>query len=103
MKCTIIGRLYSENATYACWDKRKEFPHYAQIAQETWEIDCKSVTKAEAWLAENHPDMYIGANIILENGDFALLAVPCDCYGEGNYETMSNRLRYVRRLMEKKG
>ena len=95
MKVKVIGRRYSETATYYDWDRHKEFPRYKETAEETWHIEADSLEDGKRWLAENHPDMYMGANVICENGDFACTAVPCGEYPEGNYETIEARIAWV--------
>ena len=97
MKIKITGRKYSEEARYAEWDAQKEFPDYDKVAEQEWEIEASSVKDAEAWLAKNHPDMYMGSNISSENGDFSAQAVPGNFYGAGNFETQSARIAWVRR------
>lgn len=97
MKVTVIGRMYSDEATYPTWDADKAFPHYALVEEQTWEIEAATLRDGEKWLAHNHPAYYMGANIICENGDFAMLAVPCCEYGKGNYETLAARIACVRR------
>lgn len=96
MKVKVIGRKYSEKATYYNWDKEREFPKYEKLADETWEIEASSLFAGKKWLAENHPDMFMGGNVICENGDFACLAVPCEEYGKGNYETIEARVAWVK-------
>lgn len=99
MTIKIIGRKYSDTATYGDWDTEKEFPTFAKVAEQTWEIEAETLDEAEGWLIENHPDMYMGASIICENGDFSCIAVPCSEYGEGNYETTATRIDFVRRML----
>lgn len=97
MKIKVIGRSYTETATYYDWDAEKKFPRFEATGEQTWEIEAETLRDGERWLAENHPDMYMGGNVICENGDFACLAVPCGEYGEGNYETIAARVAYVTR------
>lgn len=101
MKCKITGRQYSEEARYAEWDSEKEFPEFDKVAEQEWEIEVDSLEKAETWLANNHPDKYMGSNISCENGDFSAQAVPCNYYGKGNFETQSARIAWVRRRFRK--
>lgn len=96
MKIKIIGRQYSEEARYSDWDSKREFPRFDEVAKQEWEIEASNLKEAEEWLAKNHPDMYMGANIICENNDFSCLAVPCIEYGIGNYETQSARIAWVK-------
>ena len=102
MKITIAGRKYSEEARYASWDSEKKYPMYDEIEKQEWEIEAKSMDEAEKWLAKNHPDMFMGANISCENGDFAAYSVPCGFWGEGNYETQSARTAWVRKTFAPK-
>ena len=95
MKIKVIGRRYSEMPIYYDWDQFKRFPKYEITAEEIWHIEANSLKEGEKWLAENHPDMYMGANVICENGDFACTAVPCGEYGRGNYETITVRIAWV--------
>ena len=95
MKIKVIGRRWSENAIYSEWDTKKEFPRYELQGEQTWEIEADTLRGGEKWLAENHPDMYMGASIYCENGDFLCTAVPCMEYGKGNYETMAARVAFV--------
>lgn len=96
MKIKITGRQYSDEVRYTEWDSKKEFPMFdIEVAKQVWEIEASSLKEAEEWLAKNHPDMYMGANIICENGDFSCIAVPCDEYGKGNYETQGARIAWV--------
>ena len=92
MKVKVIGRRYSETAKYEKWDADREFPNFDKEDEQTWEIEANTLHDGVRWLAENHPDMYMGGNVICENGDFACLAVPCGEYGKGNFETMAARI-----------
>lgn len=96
MKVKVIGRKFSEVPKYYDWDKKKHFDYYDITSEEIWEIEADSLADGERWLAKNHPDMYMGANIICDNGDFACFAVPCSEYGKGNYETIEARVRWVK-------
>lgn len=95
MNAKVYGRIFSETAAFSAWDKNREFPRYAMESEQLWEIECDSLRDAETWLAANHPEAYMGGSVVLENGDFAMLAVPCPEYGEGTFETKSARLNYV--------
>lgn len=95
MKVKVIGRRYSETAKFYKWDANKEFPYYEMEEEQLWEIEAETLKDGKKWLAENHPDMYMGGNVVCENGDFACLAVPCEEYGKGNYETIAARIACV--------
>ena len=95
MKITVIGRRYSETAEFCKWDVNKLFPHYKMEEEQRWEIEAATLKEGKRWLAANHPDMYMGGNVICENGDFACLAVPCEEYGKGNFETLAARIACV--------
>ena len=95
MKCKITGRQYSEEARYAEWDSEKEFPEFDKVDEKVWEIEANSLDEAQSWLAKNHPDMFMGANISCENGDFAAYAVPTNFWGKGNFETQSARIAWI--------
>lgn len=97
MKITVIGRRYSENAQFYRWDDHKDFPHFEMVKEKTWEIEGETLEDGRKWLAKHHPDMYMGGNVICENGDFACLAVPCIEYGRGNFETIAARIACVKR------
>lgn len=97
MKIKVIGRKYTEQAFYSNWDAAKEFPHYEKVAEHTWEIEADTLDAGKKWLAKNHPDMFMGGNVICENGDFTCLAVPCGEYGTGNFETIAARVAYVKK------
>lgn len=97
MKIQIIGRRFNDTATYYDWDTEKEFARYDLVSTEEFEIDADTLADGKKWLAKNHPDMYMGSNIICENGDFSCLAVPCGEYGKGNYETTEARVAWVTR------
>ena len=97
MKIEVIGRKYADVATYYSYDTEKQFPHFEKVDEQTWEIEAETLYDGELWLAKNHPDMFMGGNVICENGDFAMLAVPCGEYGKGNYETTADRIAYVKR------
>ena len=97
MKIEVIGRKYSEVAKYYDYDTDKRFPHYEKVDEQTWEIEGETLYDGEIWLAKNHPDMFMGGNVICENGDFAMLAVPCEEYGKGNYETIADRIAYIKK------
>ena len=97
MKIKVIGRKYSETAKYYKWDNECEFPYYEKTAEVIWNIEADGLGDGKKWLAQNHPDMYMGGNVICENGDFACEAVPCGEYGEGNYETIEARIAWVRK------
>jgi hypothetical protein len=96
MKIKIIGRKYLEAARYLEWDTSKRFPVYDMDEERVWEIEAETLDDGELWLAENHPDYYMGANVICENGDFACEAIPCEEYGKGNYETIAARIAFVK-------
>lgn len=96
MKITIIGREFSNVPNYYEWDKEKRYDNYDMILEKKWEIEADTLREGEKWLAENHPDMYMGGAVTCENGDFALLAVPSLEYGEGNYETIQARIAWVK-------
>lgn len=96
MKITVIGRRYSETAKFYDWDADKKYPYFEKEGEQTWEIEAENLREGQRWLAENNPDMYMGGNIICENGDFACLAVPCEEYGKGNYETIKARISTVK-------
>ena len=100
MKIEVIGRKYADVATYYSYDTDKQFPHFEKVDEQTWEIDGATLYDGETWLAENHPDMFMGGNVICENGDFAMLAIPCVEYGKGNYETTEARVAYVKAQFE---
>ena len=97
MKVKVIGRKYSETATFASWDSSKEFPHFDKVDEQCWEIEAASLNSGVKWLAENHPDMYMGGSVRCENGDFACLATPCCEYGKGNFETETARIATARK------
>lgn len=96
MKIKVIGRKFSEEANYPAWDSKKEFPHYEILEEQTWEIEADKLHDGEKWLADNHPEMYMGGNVVCENGDFACFAVPGIEYGKGNFETIQARVACVR-------
>ena len=96
MKIKIHGTRYSETPKYYSWDDKKRYKYYDSVSEETWEIEADTLREGEKWLAENHPDMYMGGAVACENGDFALLAVPSLEYGEGNYETIQARVAWVK-------
>lgn len=96
MKITIHGVRYSDIPKHYPWDDKKRYKYFDSIAEEKWEIEGNSLDEGEKWLAQNHPDMYMGGSIVCENGDFSLLAVPSGEYGEGNYETTQARIAWVK-------
>ena len=98
MKITVTGRRYSERATYWDWDTEKRYPRYEKVDEQVWEIEADTPRAGEKWLADNHPDMYMGGNVRCENGDFICLAVPCEEYGQGNFETIADRVAYAQRM-----
>lgn len=100
MKIEVIGRKYADVATYYTWDTEKKWKNFEKVEEQTWEIEGETLYDGEMWLAENHPDMFMGGNVICENGDFAMLAVPCEEYGKGNYETTKARVAYVKAEFE---
>ena len=95
MKIKVIGRKYSEKESYYSWDADKQFPNYEEDEVLIWEIEAETLDNGILWLAENHPDYYMGANVVCGNGDFAMFPVPCEEYGKGNYETLAARIAYV--------
>ena len=97
MKCKVIGRKYSEEARYAEWDSKKKFPEFDKVDEQVWEIESSNLDEAEQWLAKNHPDMLMGANISCENGDFIAYAVPSNFWGVGNFEAQSVRTAWVKK------
>lgn len=102
MKIRVTGRRYSEEARFADWDSEKEFPEYDVVAEQTWKIEAQSLNDAEAWLAQNHPDMFMGSNISCENGDFAAMSVPGTFYGKGYFETQVARIAWVKKYIAPK-
>ena len=100
MKIKVIGRRYAETATYYDWDSDKKWPRFEKVAEQTLEIEADTLRDGKKWLAENHPEMFMGGNVICENGDFACFAVPCEEYGRGNYETPEARIACVKRMAE---
>lgn len=99
MKATIIGRRYSDVATYWDWDAAKRWPNYEKVEEQEWTVDVSSLKDGERWLAVNHPDMYMGGSVVMENGDFMMMAVPCVEYGDGNYETEAARVACVKEVI----
>ncbi len=95
MKITVYGRRYSEEAEYYRWDSKKQYPRFEQLDEQVWEIQAETLRDGKRWLAENHPDMYMGGTVVCDNGDFACLAVPCEEYGKGNYETIQARVACI--------
>ena len=96
MKIEITGRRFSETPNYYDWDEKKRYQRYDILSTETWEIEADSLEDGIKWLAVNHPDMYMGGGVNCDNGDFACIAVPCEEYGKGNYETIQARIAWVK-------
>ena len=78
MKVKVIGRKYDLSRVIYCdWDKEHKYPHFSSKSEDTeYEIEAESVTDASLWLIDNHPEQFCGSNVIAENGDFAMHAVP---------------------------
>ena len=96
MKIKVIGRRYSETAKFYDWDTDKVFPYFEKEGEQTWEIEADTLQDGVQWLAENHPEMYMGGSVVCENGDFTCFAVPCVEYGKGNYETIEARVAFAK-------
>ena len=101
MKVKVIGHKFSETATYYNWDSQKLYPTYEMVDTQEWEIEADNLHDGEKWLAQNHPDMYMGGSVVCENGDFLCCAVPGIDYGKGNYETNAARVAWVKREVAK--
>lgn len=95
----IIGRLYDEVPNYYDFDDNHKWPYYNCVDEKEWNIKCNDVDEGAEWLIDNHPDYYMGANIIGDNGDFICTAVPGCEYGKGNFETIKDRKYYVKNIM----
>lgn len=95
----IIGRLYDEIPNYYEFDEKHEWPYYNCVETVEWHVDLLDIHDGEEWLIKNHPEYYMGANIIGDNGDFICVAVPNSEYYKGNYETVENRVNYVQNVM----
>ena len=101
----ITGRKYADTPSYFWWDADKKYPEYSEVIdQQTWGIEAESLTAAEMWLMENHPDYFMGSNITnrLTGNDLAFSCnpIPCGDYPKGTYETNENRRKYVAWLLE---
>ena len=106
----IIGRLYEERPFFADWDKTKAYPSYSQVpgSEKEWKLgveDAVSIDEASEWLLKNHPDYWMGANIIQEcpSGNFSMHAVPGVEYGRGNHETYAARYRFAEKEAKRRG
>lgn len=96
MTITVQTTRYGEEATYYTWDKERKYKNYEPIEKHTFEVEAESVQEAEKWLANNHPELYMGAGITDHKGNFIMTAVPSLEYGEGNYETTEARIAWVK-------
>lgn len=104
----IIGRLYDTNPFFADWDTKKAYPSYSPIpgSEIEWKLEeATCIDEASEWLLKNHPDYWMGANIIQEcpSGNFSMHAVPCVEYGRGNYETYAARYRFAEKEAMRRG
>ena len=106
----IIGRLYEERPFFADCDKTKAYPSYSQVpgSEKEWKLgveDAVSIDEASEWLLKNHPDYWMGANIIQEcpSGNFSMHAVPGVEYGRGNHETYAARYRFAEKEAKRRG
>lgn len=97
MKYKITGRLYGEIATFHSWDHDKRYPMFKVVSEKTWEIYADTMKEVKRWLAINYPEYYMGCNIKMIGYDnFFMAAAPCSEYGAGNYETLENRINWVK-------
>lgn len=106
----IIGQLYEENPTFEDWDTEKAFPFYLPVkgSKKEWRLDPKEVFNvdgASKWLLKNHPDYWMGANIIQEcpSGNTSMHDAPCAKYGTGYYENYAARYRYAKEEAARRG
>ena len=116
-KFRVSARLYSEIAEYSNWDKEHEFPHYNEIKGTERKFDLENATlnngtlvtsleTAKMWMLENHPDYLQGCCIVEKvdrNADFAMMAVPCGEYPDGQFENYENRRLYAELEAERMG
>lgn len=103
MKIKIIGRKYEDKVSYYDWDGRKEFGYCEVEDERIWEKEFEDEFKAEIWLVNNYPEYAMGASYIWNDGRcFYLLAVPSSEFGDGNWETTENRVRFVKRELEER-
>ena len=106
----ITGQLYEERPIFENWDTGKMFPFYRPIkdSKKEWKLDPKEVfcvDEASKWLLKNHPDYWMGANIIQEcpSGNTSMHDVPCAKYGAGYYENYAARYRYAKKEAARRG
>ena len=106
----IIGWLYDTKPFFSDWDTRKEYPSYRLIPESKveWRLKAKDATcidNASEWLLKNHPDYWMGANIIQEcpSGNFSMHAAPGAEYGRGNFETYAARNRFAKKEAKRRG
>ena len=106
----IVGRLYEESPVFSDWDMEGCFPSYRPVpgSEREWKLDIKeaaSTNQAAEWLLENHPDYWMGANIIQDcpSGDFSMHAVPCIKYGRGYHETYAGRYMFAKKEAKRRG
>ena len=75
MKCVITGRKFSDTERVYTTSSERVY-YYKEIDKQAWEEDFDTMEEARYWLICNHPDYYLGHNIKMENGDFAMAAIP---------------------------
>ena len=96
----IYGRLYGETPRYYDFDDNHKWPYYDKLEEKEWDLEYSDVNDGEKWLIDNYPEYYMGACIQGNNGDFILTAIPGVEYGYGNFETIQNRISYVKTIKE---
>lgn len=106
---TVVGRLYSEDATYLAFDQTHDYPQYAEIegTEKTWDLKdatlkdgspVKSLEAVDKWMLENHPAYYMGYSAAQDcpSGDFVVNVVPGMGYPKGMDDTFAHRMDYAK-------
>lgn len=103
-KYRVIGTLYTSIPKYYSWDKDKTFPYFDKLEEKEWEVEAESAKDAIIWLMNNYPEYYMGGSahcITVGRSEFYMTAVPCLEYGNGNYETVDNRVAYLKQVLSR--
>ena len=102
-KYRITGCLYNETPRYYDWDTNKTFAVYDTVEKKEWDIQAHSLLEAKVWFCRNYPEYVQGGNIQRikdtpsQDTEFIMFAIPSNEYGDGNYETVANRVRWAQR------
>ena len=99
----VVGARYDIIPKYYSWDTDKQFPYFEKIEDREWVVETENAEEAIVWLMTNHPEYFMGSAAYCitpgKSGAY-MTAIPNPEYGPGNYETIENRVAYVKKRLE---